>query len=168
MKEVRMKTSCFHVFQGPGRICIARYAPRGTPAGFRTFKALAPGEWFNKVGEDEYRSLYFGEILGKLDARQVVADLEELAGAAEPVLLCWEKPPLTSKNWCHRRMVAEWLKDKLGVDVPELVLPGGPPPKTGAATKTGAAPKGGAPPNAGPAPKAGAPGRVQLGFAFKR
>jgi hypothetical protein len=80
-----MKTSCFAVFKGPGRICIARYAPRGTPAGFRMFKVLAPGEWFNQVPEDEYRRRYFGEILGPLDPRQVVTDLERLAEGEEPV-----------------------------------------------------------------------------------
>jgi hypothetical protein len=157
-----MKTSCFTVFQGPGRICIARYAPRGTPAGFRMFKALAPGSWFNKVPEEEYRRRYFGEILGPLDARQVLTELETLAEGAEPVLLCWEKPPLTPKNWCHRTMVAEWLKDQLGIEVPELVLPGGSPRKPGAALKLGVAP------NPGAAPEAGASGRTQLGFPFKK
>ena len=152
-----MRTSCFTVFQGPGRICIARYAPRGTPAGYKMFKALAPGDWFNSVPEEEYRRRYFGEILAPLDPRQVVTELEALAGGAEPVLLCWEKPPLTPKNWCHRRMVAEWLTDKLGIDVPELVLPGGAPPKGGTDPKAGAAPK---------AP--GASGRPQLGFSFKK
>jgi hypothetical protein len=115
-----MKTSCFAVFQGPGRISIARFAPRATPAGFRVFKSLAPGDWFNKVTESEYRRRYFGEILSQLDPNDVVAQLEELAAGAEPVLLCWEKPPLTKDNWCHRRMVAEWLRTSLRLEVPEL------------------------------------------------
>jgi hypothetical protein len=159
-----MKTSCFTVFHGPGRICIARYAPRGTPAGYRMFEALAPGKWFNTAPEDEYRRLYFGEILGKLDPRQVVADLEDLAGGAEPVLLCWEKPPLTAKNWCHRRMVAEWLQDKLGLDVPELVVPGGSPPK-GAPSKATTETK---PEPTGRISKTGAADRGQLGLVFKK
>jgi hypothetical protein len=161
-----MKTSCFTVFQGPGRICIARYAPRGTPPGFRMFKALAPGDWFNKVTEDEYRRRYFGEILAQLDPRQVLTELEALAEGAEPVLLCWEKPPLTAKNWCHRRMVAEWLMDKLSIDVPELVVPGKPPAKPGGAPKAGGAAKPAASPKADAA--GGAPGRGQLGLRFKK
>jgi hypothetical protein len=163
-----MKTSCFAMFQGPGRICIARYAPRGTPAGFRMFKALAPGSWFNSVSEQEYRRRYFDEILGPLDARQVLTELEMLAEGAEPVLLCWETPPLTPKNWCHRTMVAEWLKEQLGIDVPELVLPGEHVPKQGTAPTLGAAPKLGTAPQAGAAPQAVAPGRTQLGFPFKK
>jgi hypothetical protein len=29
----------------PGRISIARFAPRGTPAGYRVYSPLAPGDW---------------------------------------------------------------------------------------------------------------------------
>ena len=50
----------------------------------------------------------------------VVADLQALAGEHEPVLLCYERPPFSPANWCHRRMVAEWLADKIGLDVLEL------------------------------------------------
>ncbi|MBW7996799.1 MAG: DUF488 domain-containing protein [Candidatus Glassbacteria bacterium] len=42
-----------------------------------------------------------------------------MAGGFEPVLLCFEKPPFGDDNWCHRRMVAEWLSDTLGIEVPE-------------------------------------------------
>ena len=38
-----MKTSSFFSYTGPGRISIARFAPRGTPAGVRVYKRLAPG-----------------------------------------------------------------------------------------------------------------------------
>ncbi|GMV18359.1 MAG: hypothetical protein AMXMBFR56_65830 [Polyangiaceae bacterium] len=113
-----MKTASFFTFQGPGRISIARFAPRGTPAGFRIYKALAPGEWFNSVSPEEYRRRFFAQ-LAALDAAKVRADLEHMASPAEPVLLCWEKPPFTEKNWCHRRMVAEWFKEKLGIEVEE-------------------------------------------------
>jgi hypothetical protein len=151
-----MKTSCFALYQGPGRVCIARWAPRGTPAGYRMFAPLAPGPWFNKVPEDEYRRRYFGEILGPLDPRAVVADLERLAGGAEPVLLCWERPPFTATNWCHRRMVAEWLKSSIGLEVPELEL---------AAPVLAEEPPAPSP----PAPKAAAPaGAAQLGLPWRK
>ncbi|MCL2822690.1 MAG: DUF488 domain-containing protein, partial [Polyangiaceae bacterium] len=115
-----MKTSCFAGYKGPGRICIARYAPRGTPAGYRVFKALAPGEWFKSVSKEQYMVLYDGEILAPLDPQKTWDTLHELAGGVEPVLLCWEKPPLTADNWCHRRIVSEWFESRLGVVVPEL------------------------------------------------
>jgi hypothetical protein len=115
-----MKTSCYFVHQGQGRISIARFAPRGTPAGYGEFRPLAPGPWFNKVTKEEYRELYFKEVLGRLDPKRTFDALGEIAGDAEPILLCWERPPLTETNWCHRRLVAEWFKDTLGISVPEL------------------------------------------------
>jgi hypothetical protein len=38
----------------------------------------------------------------------------------EPVMLCFEKPPFTVTNWCHRRMAAAWLERELGIEVNEL------------------------------------------------
>lgn len=37
-----MKTSCFSLYTGTGRISIARFAPRSTPAGYQMYKTLAP------------------------------------------------------------------------------------------------------------------------------
>jgi hypothetical protein len=115
-----MKTASFFAYQGPGRISIARYPPRGTPAGYRMYKKLAPGAWFNSVSRDEYERR-FGEQLRALDPAEVKAELQSLAGEAEPVLLCWERTPFTEKNWCHRRIVARWLHETLGERVPELI-----------------------------------------------
>lgn len=51
------------------------------------------------------------EQLEKLDIDKIVKELGD-----ESILLCWE-------GWnvrCHRRLVAEWLESKLGIEVPEL------------------------------------------------
>lgn len=114
-----MKTASFFTYTGPGRVSIARYPPRNTPAGFRVYKALAPGPWFNSVSREEYERLY-AQQLAQLDPERVAANLQVLAGEAEPVLLCWERPPFTDTNWCHRRIVAAWFENALGVSVPEL------------------------------------------------
>ena len=114
-----MKTASFKTYTGLGRISIARYAPRDAPAGYRVFKRLAPGKWFNSVSRPEYERLFQLEVLGPLDPQQTLDELITLAGGTEPVLLCWEKPPFHATNWCHRRMVADWFKQKLGIDVPE-------------------------------------------------
>lgn len=115
-----MKTASFSTYAGPGRISIARYAPRYTPPGYRVFKPLAPGPWFNSVDERTYRAFYFKQLAG-LDAATVVAQLEELAGGHEPVLLCWERPLdiAAGRTFCHRHMVAEWLQQRLGLVVAE-------------------------------------------------
>jgi hypothetical protein len=104
-----MKTSNFWIYKGAGRISISRYQPRFLPKDYAVFKALAPGAWFNKVDEAEYRRLY-QEILDSLNPREVWDELHRLAGEAEPVLLCYEKPG----EFCHRRIVAEWFYNELG------------------------------------------------------
>ncbi len=115
-----MKTASFFDYTGPGRVSIARWAPRGTPAGFRIYSVLAPRKDMMKMSIERYTEVYVGEILAALDPQTVVDDLHRLAGDAEPVLLCWERSPLGPGNECHRRMVAEWLSETLGLDVPEL------------------------------------------------
>lgn len=108
------------------RIGISRGTPRRMSAGYRVYKALAPGPWFNSVSVEEYYHLYRTEILGPLDPRAVADHLTQLAGGLVPVLLCYERPPAQSAmlagpgDWCHRAMVAEWLAESLGVTVPEF------------------------------------------------
>jgi hypothetical protein len=60
------------------------------------------------------------EVLAPLDPQQVWNELHQIASGAEPVLQCFERPPFDPKNWCHRRLVAAWFKERLGHDVPEL------------------------------------------------
>jgi hypothetical protein len=116
-----LKTASFFTYTGPGRISIARFAPRNTPAGFRIYKPLAPGPWFNKTTEPEYRKLYFAQ-LALLDPLSVVQTLESMALRAEPVLLCYERVAdcASGKTFCHRFMAAEWFKTELGLIVPEV------------------------------------------------
>lgn len=123
-----MQTSCFHNYSGAGRIIISRGWPRtGLGSGYKIFRPLAPGAWFRLPeyysNQDKYRERYHREILAPLDAQQVYDRLHELADGAEPILLCWEKDPSKPGEWCHRRMVADWFTDKIGVIVPEYVKP---------------------------------------------
>ena len=113
-----MRTSCFKTFKGAGGVSIARSAPRSFKG--PSFRDLAPGPWFKSVDRARYEELYRAEILAKLDPAMVWEELHALAGGAEPVLLCWEKPPLAGENFCHRRLAAEWLESALGESVPEI------------------------------------------------
>lgn len=115
-----IRTASFRTYTGLGRISIARWAPRNTPAGYKVFKALAPGDWFNKVTWSEYVPRYNTEILGKLDPKKVLEQLQQLAGEGNiPTLQCWEVPPLVGDNQCHRRLAAAWFERELGIEVPE-------------------------------------------------
>jgi len=62
------------------------------------------------MDEASYREAY-QKILDGLDPQEVFEDL-----CADAILLCWEAPG----KFCHRRLVAAWLEEKLGVQVPEL------------------------------------------------
>ena len=114
-----MKTGSWKTYTGPGRVSISRSSPRRAPAGYRIYKTLAPGPWFNSVSRDEYIRL-FAEQLAALDPGKVMTELKALAGDAEPVLMCWEVPPWTENNWCHRRLVATWFERECGLLIPEL------------------------------------------------
>jgi hypothetical protein len=100
------------------RIGISRGVPRRQAAGYRVFRQLAPGPWFNSVDAEEYYRRYRAEILAPLDPRTVAAELTDLAGGRIPVLVCYERPG--AGDWCHRAMAAEWLAAALGRTVPEL------------------------------------------------
>jgi hypothetical protein len=87
-------------------------------AGYRLFKQLAPGAWYNSIGPVEYRQRYHDEILARLDRARVITELEAMAGGRAIALLCFEHP--NGHDWCHRAMAAAWLADALGEPVSEF------------------------------------------------
>jgi hypothetical protein len=100
------------------KIGISRGTPRGQAAGYRIYKTLAPGPWFNSVGIAEYYRRYRDEILAPLDPATILVEIAEKAAGKTPVLCCYEKPD--GQQWCHRAMAAQWLAEHLGRVVPEL------------------------------------------------
>ena len=111
-----MRTASYFTYRGPGRVAISRSLPKGYPEDFPRFAPLAPPAYHYSVAEYEAQ-------LAALDPLQVQAQLLELAGGAEPVLLCFERPPFTESNWCHRRLVAAWFQRTIGLEVAELPAP---------------------------------------------
>lgn len=85
---------------------------RGTPRWFRglRYEALAPEwEWLRATREEYDRA--FRRRLAQLDPVRVYEELGE-----DAVLLCWCR----HNAGCHRRLVAEWLEESLGIVIPEL------------------------------------------------
>lgn len=113
-----MRTSSFSLYQGPGRIAISRSVPLHTSKGYRVYRALAPDRNMLRMAYEPYLERYRAFLHG-LDPAATWDELHRLAGGAEPVLLCWERLHEPGE-WCHRRMVADWFRETLGVDVPEL------------------------------------------------
>jgi hypothetical protein len=89
-------------------VSIARGAPRGWKG--RNELRLSPTWAMLKLPKPEYDAR-FAEVLAQLDPAEIALALGDNA-----VLLCWEKPG----EWCHRRMVAEWLEQALGIEIPEF------------------------------------------------
>lgn len=115
-----MKTASHAGYSGPGRIVISRGAPRSPVGGYRMYRSLAPTREMMSMDYYQYRTLFFRDILGPLSPSKVWDDLHALANGSEPILQCFERPPFNARNWCHRRMVAEWFADALGQQVPEM------------------------------------------------
>jgi hypothetical protein len=100
---------------------ISRGVPRGK-AGYQRLRDLQPGPWFKSVTPERYLALY-SEILARLDP---VAVRDHLFGLGDsPVMLCWEKAHDcdSGKVWCHRHLAAQWLEDRLGIEVQEVDFP---------------------------------------------
>ena len=86
----------------------------------RLYRKLAPADeaWGLRGDWEQYRPSFEAQ-LAMLDAHIVEAELRELAGDAEDVvLLCFEDLTLEGA-WCHRTLVAGWLERELGIRVRE-------------------------------------------------
>ena len=109
-----MNTSYFNKYKGANRISICLRPPYWYTG--RQFQELAPPYWllikYKKDRDKEfYIKTYYKEILDKLNPQDTYNKLGE-----DAVLLCWEE----SGEFCHRRLIAEWLEWELGIEVNEL------------------------------------------------
>jgi uncharacterized protein (DUF488 family) len=100
--------------KNPNAVSIAARAPDWYTG--RQYKKLAPKyDFFMKYkqdGDEVYYTEQFQKlVLDVLDPRLVFEELGENA-----ILLCYE----AKKEFCHRRLVANWLEKNLGIKVPEL------------------------------------------------
>ena len=100
---------------------IAGYLPQavaislGVPRGWQGFRylALVPPRALIKIMDPEtFIPLYRTQILDRLDPYKIIRDL----GSDDFVMLCWEAPG----EFCHRRVVAAWLRKHTGILVEEL------------------------------------------------
>lgn len=80
-------------------------------------RAVAPWGLKDIADDSEFRRQYRARL--HRQSPRILAELEELR-ACYPgttlVLMCFER----SRTDCHRLQLAEWLSDRLGVEVPEL------------------------------------------------
>jgi hypothetical protein len=106
------------------RVSISRGSPRGI-VGYKTYRPLAPGAWFNSISDAEYLTRY-EQLLTNLDPAATVAEIEALAGDKIPVLCCFETiAKIAAGSWCHRHLVKLWLEHHFEIEVPEVGVPEG-------------------------------------------
>jgi uncharacterized protein (DUF488 family) len=91
-------------------VSIALWPPRGWKG--RRYPALAPRR--EMFGKADFAQRYL-DMLAGLDPAAVLSDLEALAGGRDVALVCFER----ALTFCHRRVAASWLEEKLGVEVTE-------------------------------------------------
>lgn len=73
---------------------------------YREYKILAPKFWFFKKYKEDgdadfYTKCFKEEVLSNLDANKICQELGDSV-----VLLCYETPD----KFCHRHLVAQWLR----------------------------------------------------------
>jgi hypothetical protein len=113
-----MKTSYFakrRAASDPHAVAISRGVPRWFKG--RVYDPLRPS-WnlveaakSGTITTEEYERRYRAEILDGLDPAVVRRELGD-----DAILLCWERPGAP----CHRRIVARWFEERLGMEVGEV------------------------------------------------
>jgi uncharacterized protein YeaO (DUF488 family) len=113
-----MKTSYFakrRAASDPHAVAISRGVPRWFKG--RVYDPLRPS-WnlveaakSGTITFEEYERRYRAEVLDGLDAAAVRRELGD-----DAILLCWERPGAP----CHRRIVARWFEERLGMEVGEV------------------------------------------------
>ena len=73
-------------------------------------------KWWRESGKTvddqrKYKDIYKRQVLAGADPQTIAKIYGEYA-----ILLCWE----AKGKFCHRRIVAGWIEQKLGIEVPEL------------------------------------------------
>lgn len=104
------------------KVGISRGVPRWTLRyKYRMLRPLAPSrEAFALHERVEFERVYRAG-LEEIGAQTILAKLERISaeGGSRPlVLLCYED--VLGGAWCHRQIAAEWIQERLGIEVPEL------------------------------------------------
>lgn len=104
--------------------------------------ALFPPKWFygptlrevaptysilHEESHEVYTARFKKEVLAKVDPKMFVEVVERISQGTDVALCCFERPD----DFCHRHIVAEWLNEKLGLNVEEFGVSKAPQYKQG-------------------------------------
>lgn len=94
--------------------------------------SLYPPRWFNGISlkqvaptksilfangqtQEDYTRRYRSEVLSLQDMQQFLKTVEQASEGQDVALCCYEKP----EDFCHRHILADWIKEKLGIEISE-------------------------------------------------
>lgn len=94
--------------------------------------SLYPPRWFNGISlkqvaptksilfangqtQEEYTRRYRSEVLSRQDMQLFLKTVEQASEGQDVALCCYEKP----EDFCHRHILADWIKEKLGIEISE-------------------------------------------------
>lgn len=83
-----------------------------------SMKQVAPRRYMldDRLTDEEYIGMYRNDVLRFVDAKSFIRLLEEAGRGMDVALCCFEKP----NEFCHRHILAQWLKEQTGVDIVEF------------------------------------------------
>ncbi len=98
-------------------VSIALWPPRWFKGS--RYSLVAPKAFMlkNHLSREEYIESYQKYVLDKLDAKEIIKNLELLTQGKDVALCCYEKP----EDFCHRHLLAEWLTKETGIEIKEYI-----------------------------------------------
>ena len=95
--------------------------------------SLYPPRWFNGISlkqvaptksilfangqtQEDYVRRYKSEVLSQQDMQQFLKTVGQASGGQDVALCCYEKP----EDFCHRHILADWIREKLGIEISGL------------------------------------------------
>ena len=66
--------------------------------------------------EKEYTKRYREEVLAHQDMEKFLDAVKTVSGGKDVALCCYEKP----EDFCHRHILADWIKEKTGIEIEEF------------------------------------------------
>lgn len=97
-------------------ISIARWNPKWFEGISYKVVAPLPEMLRDNITQQQYIEQYRRRVLSRVDQAVMLKDLERLTGGRDCALLCYEKPG----DFCHRRLLADWMLETTGLEIPEF------------------------------------------------
>ena len=99
-------------------ISISRYKPKFFYG--CELKTVAPTSkiLFGNLSTYEYEKRYRRDVLNWVNAKEFLRMIESVSNGNDVALCCYEKP----EDFCHRHILAEWIKEETGLEIKEFGL----------------------------------------------